>query len=188
MHLRFVFEVQGVQNPEITGKGVWWIGNSPRLAVWKGRSIQQPLTSKYMLVPTFLLSLFYIWDYGQLAIRGLWVQYQEKTWDTHCIRTKIPIIVVSSDNTWRLSRFFWKDLQFYRGNWETKTKIQYTLIPLFNEKQDLASFPEFNQVKSCKGCEIVLHGLYHEDRNGRFDDFHMVTKRLAEEEIRAAFK
>jgi predicted deacetylase len=29
-----------------------------------------------------------------------------------------------------------------------------------------------------------LHGLYHERRNGKFDDFHMVTRACAEEEIR----
>jgi predicted deacetylase len=70
-----------------------------------------------------------------------------------------------------------------------KIKYNIALIPFFNEKQDLASFPEFvTKLKSCKGCEIALHGLYHEDRNGRFDDFHTVTKRLAEEEIRAALQ
>jgi predicted deacetylase len=72
-----------------------------------------------------------------------------------------------------------------------KLKIKYNiaLIPFFNENQDLPSFPEFvAKLKSCKGCEIALHGLYHEDRNGRFDDFHTVTKRLAEEEIRAALQ
>jgi predicted deacetylase len=72
-----------------------------------------------------------------------------------------------------------------------KLKIRYNiaLIPFFNEKQDLPNFPEFlAKLKSCKGCEIALHGLYHEDRNGRFDDFHTITKRLAEEEIRAALQ
>jgi predicted deacetylase len=72
-----------------------------------------------------------------------------------------------------------------------KLKIKYNiaLIPFFNEKQDLPSYPQFMaKLKSCKGCEIALHGLYHEDRNGRFDDFHTVTKRLAEEEIRAALQ
>jgi predicted deacetylase len=72
-----------------------------------------------------------------------------------------------------------------------KLKIKYNiaLIPFFNERQDLPSFPEFvAKLKSCKGCEIALHGLYHEDRNGRFDDFHTVPKRLAEEEIRAALQ
>ena len=33
--------------------------------------------------------------------------------------------------------------------------------------------------------EIALHGLYHERKNGRFDDFHSITKGAAEEEIRA---
>jgi predicted deacetylase len=63
------------------------------------------------------------------------------------------------------------------------------LIPFFNEKQDLPRFPEFvDRIKSCRRCEIALHGLYHEDRNGKFDDFHTVTKAAAEEEIRAGLE
>jgi predicted deacetylase len=63
------------------------------------------------------------------------------------------------------------------------------LVPFFNERQDLLSFPEFvEKLKSCKGSEIALHGLYHEDKNGRFDDFHTVTRAVAEEEIRAGLE
>ena len=63
------------------------------------------------------------------------------------------------------------------------------LVPFFNEKQDLPRFPEFvDKIKSCKRCEIALHGLYHKDRNGQFDDFHTVTKAAAEEEIRAGLE
>ena len=68
-------------------------------------------------------------------------------------------------------------------------KYNIALVPFFNEKQDLPSFPEFvNKIKSCKECEIALHGLYHENRNGQFDDFHTVTKAAAEEEIRAGLE
>ena len=68
-------------------------------------------------------------------------------------------------------------------------KYNIALIPFFNEKQDLPSFPEFvDKIKSCKRCEIVLHGLYHENKNGHFDDFHNVTKAAAEEEIRAGLE
>jgi peptidoglycan/xylan/chitin deacetylase (PgdA/CDA1 family) len=68
-------------------------------------------------------------------------------------------------------------------------KYNIALIPFFNEKQDLPSFPEFvDKIKSCRRCEIVLHGLYHENRNGHFDDFHTVTKAAAEEEIRASLE
>jgi predicted deacetylase len=68
-------------------------------------------------------------------------------------------------------------------------KYNIALIPFFNEKQDLPSFPEFvDKIKSCRRCEIVLHGLYHENRNGHFDDFHNVTKAAAEEEIRAGLE
>src|SRR5215211_1144379 len=68
--------------------------------------------------------------------------------------------------------------------------IKYTaLIPFFNEKQDLPSFPAFvDKIKSCKRCEIALHGLYHEDRNGQFDNFHKIRKAAAEEEIRAGLE
>ena len=65
-------------------------------------------------------------------------------------------------------------------------KYNIALIPFFNEKQDLPSFPEFvDKIKSYKNCDIVLHGLYHENKNGQFDDFHTVTKAAAEEQIRA---
>jgi predicted deacetylase len=68
-------------------------------------------------------------------------------------------------------------------------KYNIALIPFFNEKQDLPSFPVFvDKIKSCKRCEIALHGLYHEDRNGQFDDFHNITKAAAEEEIRAGLE
>ena len=68
-------------------------------------------------------------------------------------------------------------------------KYNIALVPFFNKKQDLPSFPEFvDKIKSCKRCEIALHGLYHENRNGQFDDFHTVTKAAAEEEIRAGLE
>ena len=68
-------------------------------------------------------------------------------------------------------------------------KYNIALVPFFNEKQDLPSFHEFvDKIKSCKRCEIALHGLYHENRNGQFDDFHTVTKAIAEEEIRAGLE
>jgi predicted deacetylase len=68
-------------------------------------------------------------------------------------------------------------------------KYNIALIPFFNEKQDLPRFPAFvDKIKSCKRCEIALHGLYHEDKNGQFDDFHKTTKAAAEEEIRAGLE
>src|SRR6476469_8891590 len=63
------------------------------------------------------------------------------------------------------------------------------IVPFFNEKEDLTSFPDFiNKIKSYKDCEIALHGLYHERRNGRFDDFHTISKATAEEEIRTGLE
>ena len=63
------------------------------------------------------------------------------------------------------------------------------MVPFFNEKQDLPSFPEFvDKIKSYKNCDIVLHGLYHEIKNGQFDDFHTVTEAAAEEQIRAGLE
>ena len=63
------------------------------------------------------------------------------------------------------------------------------LIPFFNENQDLPRFPEFvDKIKSYKNCQIVLHGLYHEMKNGQFDNFHETTKANAEEQIRAGLE
>jgi predicted deacetylase len=68
-------------------------------------------------------------------------------------------------------------------------KYNIALVPFFNEKQDLPSFPEFvDKIKSYKNCDIVLHGLYHEIKNGQFDDFHTVTEAAAEEQIRAGLE
>jgi predicted deacetylase len=68
-------------------------------------------------------------------------------------------------------------------------KYNIALIPFFNEKQDLRNFPEFvDKIKSYRNCDIVLHGLYHEDKAGQFDDFHTLTKTAAEEEIRAGLE
>ena len=70
-----------------------------------------------------------------------------------------------------------------------RIKYNIALVPFFHEKQDLPRFPRFvKEIKSYKHCEIALHGLYHEDRNQRFDDFHTITKAAAEEEIRAGLE
>ena len=59
-------------------------------------------------------------------------------------------------------------------------------VPFFHHEEDLPRFPEFvDKLKSYKRCEIVLHGLYHEDRNGQMDDFHTKSRGTTEEEIRA---
>jgi predicted deacetylase len=68
-------------------------------------------------------------------------------------------------------------------------KFNIALIPFFNEKEDLPRFPEFvDKLKSYKNCQIVLHGLYHELKNGQFDNFHETTEADAEEQIRAAIE
>src|SRR6188472_3828466 len=59
-------------------------------------------------------------------------------------------------------------------------KYNIALVPFFKEKQDLPRFPEFvDKIKSYKRCKKALHGLYHERRNGIFDDFHTITKATA---------
>jgi predicted deacetylase len=68
-------------------------------------------------------------------------------------------------------------------------KFNIALIPFFNEKEDLTSFPDFvEKIKSYKDCQIALHGLYHERKNGEFDNFHSVTEATAEEEIRCGLQ
>src|SRR6187200_3578369 len=72
-----------------------------------------------------------------------------------------------------------------------KLHIHYNiaLVPFFNEKEDLPRFPEFvDKIKSYKNCEIVLHGLYHEMKNGQFDNFHTTKEADAEEQIRAGLE
>ncbi len=59
-------------------------------------------------------------------------------------------------------------------------------VPFYHHTEDLSRFPDFvDKLKSYKRCEIVLHGLYHEDRNGHMDDFHTKSKGTTEEELRA---
>ncbi len=68
-------------------------------------------------------------------------------------------------------------------------KFNIALIPFYNENEDLPRFPEFvEKIKSYKQCEIALHELYHERKNGEFDNFHSVTKASTEEEIRAGLE
>jgi predicted deacetylase len=73
------------------------------------------------------------------------------------------------------------------GNLEIDFNIG--LIPFYHHTEDLPRFPEFvDKIKSYKRCEIVLHGLYHEDRDGQMDDFHTKSKAATEEEIRAGLE
>src|SRR6266496_2515960 len=82
-----------------------------------------------------------------------------------------------------------KILEFSDELERLRIKYNIALVPFFNENQDLRRFPEFvDKIKSYKRCEIALHGLYHEDRNGRFVDFYTVTKATAKEEIRAGLE
>jgi predicted deacetylase len=70
-----------------------------------------------------------------------------------------------------------------------KIKYNTALVPFFNERENLTRFPDFvDKIKSYRSREIVLHGLYHENRNGRFDDFFYKTEVVAEEEILAGLE
>ena len=68
-------------------------------------------------------------------------------------------------------------------------KYNIALVPFFNEREDLPRFPDFvDKIKSYKNCQIVLHGLYHEMKNGQFDNFHQTKEADAEEQIRAGLE
>lgn len=56
------------------------------------------------------------------------------------------------------------------------------LIPFYHHIEGLPRYPEFvDKLEACKRCEIVLHGLYHEDNNDHMDDFHTKPKTTTEE-------
>jgi uncharacterized protein len=88
-----------------------------------------------------------------------------------------------------LSSFFYVEIfRFINELEKLHVKYNTALVPFFNEKQDLPRFPRFvDRIKSTK-AEIVLHGLYHENRKGFCDDFHTRSKAAAEEEIRAGIE
>jgi peptidoglycan/xylan/chitin deacetylase (PgdA/CDA1 family) len=68
-------------------------------------------------------------------------------------------------------------------------KYNTALVPFFNQRENLTRFPDFvDKIKLYRSCQIVLHGLYHEDRNGRFDDFFYKPEAAAEEEILAGLE
>jgi predicted deacetylase len=101
---------------------------------------------------------------------------------SHSERKQLPSAVVTIHDA--CPSFSTRIFKFADQLKRLNIKYNIALVPFFNEKQDLRSFPEFvDQIKSYKGCEIALHGLYHEDKNGQFDDFHRITKAAAEEEI-----
>jgi predicted deacetylase len=99
----------------------------------------------------------------------------------------VPLAVVTIHDA--CPAFSSKIMKFTEELEALEIKYNIALVPFLNEKQDLPSFPAFvNKIKSLKRCEIALHGLYHEDRNGQFDNFHNITKAAAEEEIRAGLE
>lgn len=101
---------------------------------------------------------------------------------SHSERKQLPSAVVTIHDA--CPSFSTRIFKFADQLKRLNIKYNIALVPFFNEKQDLRSFPEFvDQIKSYKGCEIALHGLYHEDKNDQFDDFHRITKAAAEEEI-----
>lgn len=70
-----------------------------------------------------------------------------------------------------------------------RMSFNVAVVPFYHHKEDLPRFPEFvDKLKSLKNTQIVLHGLYHEDRDGTWDDFFQKTRGLAEEEIRAGLE
>jgi len=63
------------------------------------------------------------------------------------------------------------------------------VVPFYHHKEDLPQFPEFvDKLRSLKNVQIVLHGLYHKDRDGTWDDFCHKTRGVVEEEICAGLE
>ncbi len=88
-------------------------------------------------------------------------------------QTRLAIVTIHDVCPFFSTRIF----QFADDLEELDINYNIALVPFFKEKQDLPRFPEFvDKIKSYKRCDIALHGLYHERRNGRFDDFHTITK------------
>jgi predicted deacetylase len=124
------------------------------------------------------LKLIYIYFYG--------ISYNISNLRDHK-QSDVPLVAVTIHDA--CPAFSSKIFKFTEELEGLDIKYNIALIPFFNEKQDLPSFPAFvDKIKSSKRCEIALHGLYHEDRNGQFDDFHKITKAAAEEEIRAGLE
>jgi predicted deacetylase len=70
---------------------------------------------------------------------------------------------------------------------DLEINFNIALVPFYRHKEDLPRFPKFvDKLKSFDNIEIALHGLYHEDRDGTWDDFFHKKQAVAEEEIRAA--
>jgi predicted deacetylase len=104
------------------------------------------------------------------------------------LQQQIPVAVVTIHDA--CPAFSTNLIIFNATNELEKLDIKYNiaLVPFFNEKQDLPRFHEFvDKIKSCK-AEIVLHGLYHENKSGKIDDFHTRSRAVTEGEIRAGLE
>jgi predicted deacetylase len=70
-----------------------------------------------------------------------------------------------------------------------KLKIKYnlTIVPYYRKKYNLKNCFDFcEQISSllqCGNVELSLHGLYHYQTNGKFDDFDTETKEQEKQEI-----
>ena len=117
--------------------------------------------------------------------KRLKVEYQEYMSQSRQQQTSLAVVTIHDACPFFSTKIFKFTDELERFG----IKYNIALVPFFNEKQDLPRFPGFvDKIKSYKGCEIALHGLYHERKNGRFDDFHTITKATAEEEIRVGLE
>jgi predicted deacetylase len=106
----------------------------------------------------------YLENYNNLnnEYEGLKVEYQDYMSQS---RQQTPLAVVIIHDA---CPFF--STKIFKFNDELErfgVKYNIALVAFFNEKQDLPRFPEFvDKIRSYKGCEIALHGLYHEKKMG----------------------
>jgi len=101
------------------------------------------------------------------------------------IPNKLAVVTLNDATPYLSKRIF----EFTDALENLGINFNVAVVPFYHHKEDLPRFPDFvDKLRTLKNTQIVLHGLYHEDRDGIWDDFFHKTRGLAEEEIRAGLE